>query len=737
MRLYTLKQVAEALQVSPQAAQKRSKMGRKSRNGDQAEAPWSVNTWRVIGNSKTAFYAFAALPADVQAAITALEVRAEKRAEIERRQSLPAPAVAPAATPQTTAVAVKTPGVLTLSGQTRKALADGELTDPQRAARDASIILCRAIDDAAHTTGRCVKTCCGELAERLLDGTALECLDRAWRASRSKPRHAGPTLGGIVRHLQRVHALYLAGCHENDPGKYLAPGRRQKEGHDPIHVRAFLKFWCSPNRPDVATVHRKGMVPWLAQQGLRAPSYSTACAIERDLPVTVKYRGRMTGSAMKALLPYIKRDVSMFKANDIWVGDGHSFKAKVQSPLHGNAFIPEVTVILDWVSRKVVGWSVALSESTIAVSDAFRDAQRRTRARPLIYYSDNGSGQTGKHIDHEITGSLARQGISHETGRPGNPQGRGVIEKLWHATAIRLAATYPTFTGKKADKETVRKIGNELARAQRAGEASPLLPPFDQFLADLETVFGEYNGTHAHRSLGGRAPDDEYRDKLDPDSLGVVSDDELACLWMPEEIRTPIRGLIQLFKNTYFLPSLVDDLAEGEQVRVRFDIHDASTVRVLRLNGTALGVAEWDGHKRAAFPVPYVEQKREERASGIKGRAQDNIDRADAELTQTYAALAEPTAAEIDLTPRVTAPAVDTVDAEYEHNKRINQKEDPDLVRWLAAHPEDMNPHRARYLLQQSDKIRPLARLIGEIGLWDALVSAAKSFEERAVVSGN
>ena len=55
----------------------------------------------------------------------------------------------------------------------------------------------------------------------------------------------------------------------------------------------------------------------------------------------------MTGAEWRALLPYVARDVSMFKANDIWVGDGHTFKARVQSPIHGQAFRPEVTVIID------------------------------------------------------------------------------------------------------------------------------------------------------------------------------------------------------------------------------------------------------------------------------------------------------------------------------------------------------------------------------------------------------
>lgn len=668
MKLYSLADIQEALGISLQAVGNRARDGRKNRKGEQTEAPWTP----AGKNGKAALYAFDTLPADIQAAITAMETRAEKKAEIERRQALTA--AAPAAS--STAVAVSEAGpvanVVKKGGQVRRARNDDELDDKQRAARDGAAILCRAIDDGVITTDGSVKAVCIALAERLLAGTAHEHLARALVSTQTKPRKSGPTFDGLLRHLQRLHGLYLQGCKEGDACKYLVPGKREKEGHDPIHVRAFLMFWCKPNQPDVAHVHRAGMVPWLTSQGLKAPSYSTACAIERSLPVTVKYRGRMTGSAYRALLPYISRDVSMFKANDFWVGDGHSFKAKIQSPLHGNAFIPEVTAIIDWVSRKVVGYSVALSESTIAVSDAFRHAQMQTRARPLIYYSDNGSGQTGKHIDHEVTGSLARQGIAHETGIPGNPQGRGVIERWWPTVLIPLAATYPTFTGKKADKETVRKMSNELARAQRAGEASPLLPSFGQFLIDLEQAIERYNSSHRHSELGGMTPNEAYQAKLDPDSVGAVSDDELACLWMPEEIRTPNRGLIQLFNNLYFLPSLIDDLAEGEQVRVRFDIHDARTVHVLRMNGSRLGVAEWDGNKRAGFPVPYVEQKREERADGIKSRAQTQIDRADAELTQTHAALAEPVAPEIDLTPRLSDAELEEIEARQQKPKPKN-----------------------------------------------------------------
>ena len=374
-------------------------------------------------------YALTALPVETQKHLLGLAMDAAATGE-----ALPVPAAR--ALP-----AVKAPGaVVTLRGQMRKSAALVQMDDWRRSYQDAALILCRAVEAAMAAADCSVRRACTELAERLVAGDTRPELQDAALRTYLKPRKDGGPLGGVtaqIGRLQRMMGFYEQGRLAGDVGLYLAPGKPEKTGHDPVHVATFLFFFCRPTRPSVAEAWRK-MVPHLADKGLPAPSYATVVRIENELPVTVKYRGRVTGSEWRALKPYVERDVSMFHSNDIWVGDGHSFKAKVQHPIHGQPFTPEVTVIIDWVSRKVVGWSVALAESTVAVSDAFRHAQQVTRARPLVYYSDNGSGQTGKTIDCPVAGTLARQGIAHETGIPGNPQARGIIERLWQVTLIPL-----------------------------------------------------------------------------------------------------------------------------------------------------------------------------------------------------------------------------------------------------------------------------------------------------------
>jgi putative transposase len=437
-------------------------------------------------------YALRSLPDATRAHILGLAVNRDPTAL--PTVSAPAPMTAPAAKPSRDLP----PGALYGRGMVRRPQPEEKLDDQERQARDAALILCRAVEAAQ-----------AELAARLLSGDARPELLAAAQATYLKPRQANGPLGGHraqASRLEKMMKFYEAGRKTGDVAAFLVPGKRHKEGHDPAHVAAFLRFYCLPSRPPVSEAHR-AMVPFLQERGLSAPSYSVAARIERALPVTVKYRGRVTGSEWRSLRPYVERDVSMFHSNDIWVGDGHSFKAKVAHPIHGQPFTPEITFILDWVSRKIVGWSIALSESTVAVSDAFRHAQLQTRARPLVYYSDNGSGQTGKMIDHPIAGTLARQGIGHETGLPGNPQARGIIERLWQVTLIRLACTYPTCTWKKADEHTVNKMLKVLNKKDGGGVKNPA---FLTLTADVDTCVNDYNTHHAHRELDGAVPEQTY-----------------------------------------------------------------------------------------------------------------------------------------------------------------------------------------------------------------------------------
>ena len=136
----------------------------------------------------------------------------------------------------------------------------------------------------------------------------------------------------------------------------------------------FMQFHNIPSAPKLAHSYRR-FVQWAEAENMPVndvPNLSMVRRVWDKLPLIMQERGRKTGAAYKSLLPYVKRDWGALKPNDVWIGDGHSFKAKVAHPVHGRPFKPEVTVIIDGCTRFVVGFSVSLAESCVAVSDALR-----------------------------------------------------------------------------------------------------------------------------------------------------------------------------------------------------------------------------------------------------------------------------------------------------------------------------------------------------------------------------
>ena len=110
----------------------------------------------------------------------------------------------------------------------------------------------------------------------------------------------------------------------------------------------FLMFYQRPNKPTMMAAAKK-LAQWYLEQGKieQMPSYDQIQTVMKRLPDHMKERGRRTGSAYKALLPYIDRDWTALKPNDVWVGDGHSFRRhgsgcieppKLYQPQTGNKY---------------------------------------------------------------------------------------------------------------------------------------------------------------------------------------------------------------------------------------------------------------------------------------------------------------------------------------------------------------------------------------------------------------
>ncbi|MFC1059527.1 Mu transposase C-terminal domain-containing protein [Pasteurella multocida] len=429
--------------------------------------------------------------------------------------------------------------------------------------------------------------------------------------------------------------------------KALVPSQRKADRVEDISwLPDYLAVYRNTNGVSIAEAYVEFAHKWQAEfadQPLRLAMLPSIDRVRRalsKLPRHIKEIGRKTGSELRALQTYVKRDWSCLLANDVWVGDGHSMKMKVQHPDHGRPFIPELTMVMDAPSRFIVGWSVSLSENALAVADAIRHGVEN-HGIPAIYYSDNGGGEKNWTLDGEITGILPRLGINHQTGIPGNPQGRGIIERVNQTIALRIARQFDTYHGTGADPETVRKTSTaviSLDKAIRKGAteltakqrwAQGKLPTWKQFIDAVQAGIDWYNNQHVHKEIG-MTPANKRRELLANTEIISISSVEARDLFRPTLLRTAQRGWITLFNNVYFNQKLLD--VDGQEVQVSIDIHNPNSVIIRLKDGTYVCEAILDGNKRDAFPMSFVEKARKERHQRRAKLKQEQLDEINAEL---------------------------------------------------------------------------------------------------------
>lgn len=423
--------------------------------------------------------------------------------------------------------------------------------------------------------------------------------------------------------LSWIADFKAAGNNKNARLLTLAPRatRIEKSPFAETWLMRFVKIHRVPQKPKLKHSYERFVREWQqdGQPENELPSIDAVRRVWNKLPLAFRERGRRTGAQYKQLLPYVQRDwTTNINPNQVWIIDGHSFKARVRHMEHGQPFVPEITLVIDGCTRKIVGFSIALAESSKAVADALRMGLRHG-GLPVIIYSDNGKGETGRDITGELTGLCPRLDIVHQTGIAGSPQGRGVIEGLWDTTLIKLAKTYPTYHGKDMDSSAAHLMYRKTeswAKAERDGKKlsdeqqkyKAMCPTWQMFYADLLATLDEYNH-RPHRTLPKKdngehyAPNEYWAHRMaqmpPEEQPEILSEDELALLERSMDIRKPYRGWIRFNHQGYFLADLAKH--EGEKVLIAYDWDKPQDIVVYQMDGRLIGKAILNGNTQDAF----------------------------------------------------------------------------------------------------------------------------------------
>ncbi|ECH1485023.1 DDE-type integrase/transposase/recombinase [Salmonella enterica subsp. enterica] len=515
-----------------------------------------------------------------------------------------------------------------------------KLTEQQRLIADARCVLVREVDRLRNLN----ETRVGAIAFISAESRNGSLPERLQRAVDQANARKGKRAGVSVRSLQEWYSLYHSTSDATQRLVLLAPGQPQKLKPDNCAWwAAFKSYYGVPTGESAKAAWRKFKDWWQEQYRdqpavlAAMPSYDAVLRMLKKEPLYKRMAGRVSGSAKRAYEVYSKRDWSMMPVNGVWISDGKSLDMKVLHPIYNRPFTPELTMVIDGRTRVVVGWSLSLAENRFAVAEAYRHGMENF-GKPLFVYSDNGGGEKNKMLDDEEVGIFSRMHVDHMTGIPGNPQARGIIERLNGVIPVNLARRFATYNGRNADPEFVRVMSKKmvsLTNALRQGKELTteqkrtlgLIPDWNTLTQAVGEEIEKYNQSHEHSELpkvnGQHMSPLAYRKfvlETEGDDIEYVTAQELRDMFLPEEMRTAARGWIQLGTNDYFAKELIE--VDQEKVRVAFNPHDAQEVYIRRLDGTFVCTAVWNGNKRAPVPVARVEKAMQERANRQMKRGQ-------------------------------------------------------------------------------------------------------------------
>jgi putative transposase len=218
---------------------------------------------------------------------------------------------------------------------------------------------------------------------------------------------------------------------------------------------------------------------------------------------------------------------------ELWTGDA----------LHGPTIAGRKTYLFAFIddhSRALVGYRWGHSEDTVRLEAAFRSALA-ARGIPISVYVDNGSA----YVSKQLLRACASLGVRLIHSKPGRPEGRGKIERVFKTVRIQFLV------------EVEANPPGDLAELNR------------RFAAWVETVYHR----RAHGETG-EAPIDRLL-AGGPPVLPTPAVLHEAFLWSETRMVTKT-ATVSLHGNTFE----VDAALVGSRVEVVFDPFDLESVEI-------------------------------------------------------------------------------------------------------------------------------------------------------------
>lgn len=292
----------------------------------------------------------------------------------------------------------------------------------------------------------------------------------------------------------------------------------------------------------------------------------------KSLPHNERNKKRMGAKAYRAAHhPFKVRDTSVLMPGSHYQGDGHTIDVRLAHPLTGKPWRPELTVWLDVYSRFVVGWYISLSESSLSTLFSLSRALLTHDHVPGKLHIDNGSGFRAKMMNDESIGFYDRFHMQTMFSIPGNPQGKGNIERFFRTIRDGYDKTFESYCGHDMSGEVSRKLLIDVRCNKKQ------LPTLDTYTAGLANFFNAYHN-RVHSSLNGQTPAQMWATLQ---RVPVITPAEAVV--RPRITHKVRNSSLTFFKRRYIHAELQN--YNGKQLLIEYNLFDSATVRVLTDDG--------------------------------------------------------------------------------------------------------------------------------------------------------
>lgn len=369
-----------------------------------------------------------------------------------------------------------------------------------------------------------------------------------------------------------------------------------------------------PGKPGFADVTSK-----LIQEGFEEVTESRVKRYLKALPATLgKFSPARIGQHLHRLTrqKFQRRSLDEVLVGEIYAGDGHTADCYVAHPNTGKPYRPELTVFIDIKSSYIVGWWLSESESTVSTMFALSHAMRTFDHVPAWVYVDRGPGYRARLLSDESTGFYARMDIGVIGALPGNPHGKGWIERFFRTVRDKhdkFFANGQVYCGDDMAPETNRRLSADLSMGRRT------LPSLQSYVESFTAWLTHYHNQPQDK-LNGRTPAQVWND-LQPVPVELSMD----AIARPRDTCTVQRQTVRLHNRFYFAEALA--LFDAQKVDVEYDLHNDRCVWIYDTKGRLVVEAKLV-NKIGVLPTSRLEEGRDRRLQGQLKRLERKVSEA-------------------------------------------------------------------------------------------------------------